>query len=30
VTFTKAGTYAYICALHDYLGMSGTVVVSDR
>jgi len=30
VTFTKAGTYAYICALHDYLGMKGTVVVSDR
>lgn len=30
VTFTKAGTYAYICALHDFLGMTGTVVVSDR
>src|SRR6478735_2104522 len=30
VTFSKAGTYAYICALHDYLGMTGTVVVSSR
>jgi plastocyanin len=30
VTFTKAGTYPYVCALHDYLGMVGTVVVSDR
>jgi len=27
VTFTKAGTYPYICALHDNLGMKGTVVV---
>jgi len=27
VTFTKAGTYHYLCALHDYLGMSGTVKV---
>ncbi|HET7385914.1 MAG TPA: plastocyanin/azurin family copper-binding protein [Nocardioidaceae bacterium] len=27
VTFTKAGTYHYICALHDYMGMVGTVVV---
>lgn len=27
VTFTKAGTYPYICALHDDLGMKGTVVV---
>jgi plastocyanin len=26
-TFTKPGTYAYICALHDELGMVGTVVV---
>jgi plastocyanin len=27
VTFTKRGTYRYICALHDGLGMVGTVVV---
>jgi plastocyanin len=27
VTFTKAGTYSYICALHDYMGMVGKVVV---
>lgn len=27
VTFTKAGSYAYFCALHDYMGMVGTVVV---
>jgi plastocyanin len=27
VTFTKAGTYHYVCALHDYLGMVGTVKV---
>jgi len=27
VTFTKAGTYPYICALHDNLGMKGTIVV---
>lgn len=27
VTFTKAGTYQYICALHDDLGMKGTIVV---
>jgi len=29
VTFTKAGTYHYICALHDYLGMAGTVKVEN-
>ena len=28
VTFTTAGTYDYICALHDELGMTGTVVVN--
>jgi plastocyanin len=27
VTFTKPGTYPYKCALHDGLGMTGTVVV---
>jgi plastocyanin len=28
VTFTKVGTYNYICALHDELGMVGKVIVS--
>ena len=27
VTFTKAGEYDYICALHDFMGMVGTVEV---
>jgi plastocyanin len=27
VTFTHAGTFPYICALHDNLGMKGTVIV---
>ena len=27
ITFTKRGSYRYICALHDTLGMVGTVVV---
>jgi len=27
VTFTRPGTYRYICALHDELGMTGQVVV---
>lgn len=27
VTFTKAGTYHYICALHDVQGMVGRVIV---
>lgn len=26
-TFTKAGTYHYFCALHDFVGMQGTVIV---
>jgi plastocyanin len=29
VTFTKEGTFSYICALHDYMGMKGKVVVED-
>jgi plastocyanin len=29
VTFTKAGTFDYICALHDFMGMVGKVVVED-
>lgn len=27
VTFTKAGSFTYICGLHDYMGMVGTVNV---
>lgn len=27
VTFTKPGTFSYHCALHDYMGMVGTVIV---
>jgi plastocyanin len=27
VTFKKAGTFPYICALHDEMGMVGTVKV---
>jgi plastocyanin len=27
VTFTSPGTFTYICALHDDLGMNGTVIV---
>jgi plastocyanin len=27
VTFTKAGTFAYICAIHDEMGMVGDVTV---
>jgi plastocyanin len=29
VTFTKAGTFRYICGLHDYMGMVGKVVVKS-
>ncbi|HEY8317703.1 MAG TPA: plastocyanin/azurin family copper-binding protein [Amnibacterium sp.] len=29
VTFTKEGTFSYICALHDYMGMVGNVIVDD-
>jgi plastocyanin len=29
VTFTKAGDYSYICALHDMMGMVGTVHVVE-
>jgi plastocyanin len=28
VTFTKAGTYSYICVLHDDNGMIGTIIVT--
>jgi plastocyanin len=27
VTFTRAGTYPYVCAFHDNLGMDGSVIV---
>jgi plastocyanin len=30
VTFVKAGTYAFRCDLHDYLGMVATIVVLPR
>ena len=30
VTFQKKGTFTYHCALHDYMGMIGTVVVGDN
>ena len=29
VTFVKPGVYPFFCALHDYLGMKGTVIVTD-
>jgi plastocyanin len=29
VKFTAEGTFRYICALHDYMGMVGKVVVVD-
>ena len=28
VTFTAAGTYSYICELHDEIGMVGRVIVN--
>jgi plastocyanin len=27
ITFTHAGVYPYICALHDDLGMKGKIIV---
>lgn len=30
VKFNKVGTFSYICILHDYLGMSGKVIVLAR
>jgi plastocyanin len=30
ITFTAPGTYNYICALHDQIGMVGTVIVSPN
>jgi plastocyanin len=30
ITFTHAGTYDYICALHDGLGMRGKVIVLPK
>jgi plastocyanin len=29
VTFNKAGTFEYLCAFHDFMGMKGKVKVSD-
>jgi plastocyanin len=29
VTFTAPGTFNYVCAIHDELGMKGTVIVSS-
>jgi plastocyanin len=29
VTFNKAGTFHYYCALHDYMGMVGKVIVEE-
>ena len=30
ITFTNPGVYRYICALHDDLGMKGTIIVLPR
>jgi plastocyanin len=30
LTFTKAGTYTYVCLLHADQGMAGTIIVSDK
>jgi plastocyanin len=30
LTFTKPGTYTYLCLLHSDQGMAGTIVVSDK
>jgi plastocyanin len=30
LTFTRAGTYAYVCLIHANQGMTGTIVVSDK
>lgn len=30
LTFTKAGTYTYVCLLHADQGMAGTIVVGDK
>lgn len=30
LTFTKAGTYTYVCLLHSDQGMAGSIVVSDK
>jgi plastocyanin len=30
VTFTHAGVFPYICALHDNLGMKGMVIVLPK
>jgi plastocyanin len=30
LTFTRAGTYTYVCLLHANQGMTGTIVVTDK
>ena len=29
LTFTQAGTYEYVCILHAYMGMKGTIIVES-